>query len=149
MGCRPRRVARRLCVGRTRRAQGCRRWRASTRGRRAARSQWLAARNGRSVHVRVQQLRRGARGPWIHRVCTTQLVSRRGSLSLARPQGEYDPGDAVFVHPRTARSHPGVARLAALCCSRPHRLLWLELRRRDRRPDSSAPRQIRALDLLR
>ena len=53
-----------------------------------------------------------------------------------------------FIHPGAARTHPRMARFAAVCGRRAHRVLRLELRRRDGGRIPAAPRKC-AVDLLR
>ena len=110
LGRRARRLARCVCVGRARRAEGSRGGRAAAGRRRAARPQRPAARHDRSPGIVLQRLWRGAGRPRVHRLRAAQSVSRRGPLSLARSQGQHHPRDALLVHPRAARADPRLAR---------------------------------------
>ena len=68
---------------------------------------------------------------------------------MARPQGEQRASHSLLFHPRTTRAHPRLARIAAFCRRRAHRVLRLELWRRDGGADSASPREVRPVNLLR
>ena len=123
--------------------------RAAPGGRDPARAQRRAARHHRSAAVGLQRFRLGPGRPRIRRLCSAQSLSRRGSLSLAESQGQHHPCHPLLVHPRPARAHSRVARIAAVRGRGPHRLLRPELRWGNGRPHSTAARQIRAVNLFR
>ena len=70
---------------------------------------------------------------------TTCIAARIGAV--AQSQGQHDSRHAVLVHPRPARAHSRLARIAALRRRRSHCVLRSELRRRDGRAYSRDSRK--------